>query len=50
MLCGEATLQPRLEPVPVRIPQPQPGEYGSIYDIQKALGNRGFETYKEEDA
>ncbi len=47
MLCGEATLEPRLEPVPVRIPQPQPGAYGSIYDIQKALGNRGFETYKE---
>jgi hypothetical protein len=28
----------------VRIPQPQPGVYGSIYDIQKALGNREFET------
>ena len=50
MLCGDTTLEPRLERVPVRIPQPQPGEYGSIYEIQKALGNRGFETYKEEDA
>lgn len=43
ILCGEPTLVPRLEPVPVRIPQPQPGEYGSIYEIQKGLGNRAFE-------
>ena len=43
MLCGEPTLQPRVEPVPVRIPQPQPGEYGSIYEIQKGLNNRVFD-------
>ncbi len=49
MLCGQPTLEPRVDPVPVRIPQPQPGEYGSIYEIQKALGNRGFEIYKGED-
>lgn len=49
MLCGAPTLEPRLTPVPVRIPQPQPGDYGSIYEIQKALGNRGFETYTEDN-
>ena len=42
MLCGEPTLQPRVEVVPVRIPQPQPGEYGSIYEVQKGLKNRSF--------
>jgi len=35
MLCGQPTLEPRLEPVPVRIPQPQPERRGSIYEIQK---------------
>lgn len=49
MLCGEPTLQPRLEPVPVRIPQPQPGDAGSIYEIQKGLGNRGFAVFDEEE-
>lgn len=34
MLCGEPTLQPRLEHVPVRIPQPQPDKNRSIYEIQ----------------
>jgi len=36
MLCGEPTLEPRLEPVPVRIPLPLPERQGSIYEIQKA--------------
>lgn len=44
MLCGAPTLEPRLEPVPVRIPQPQPGTYGSIYEVQKRLRARSFET------
>ncbi len=44
MLCGEPTLEPRLEPVPVRIPQPQPETYGSIYEVQKRLKARSFET------
>ena len=48
MLCGEPTLVPRLEPVHLRIPQPQPGDYGSIYEIQKGLTNRGFEIYHKE--
>ena len=36
MLCGSPTIEPRLEPVSVRIPQPQPSTLGSIYEIQKA--------------
>ncbi|MDH5410789.1 MAG: phytanoyl-CoA dioxygenase family protein, partial [Alphaproteobacteria bacterium] len=44
MLCGEPTLQPRLEKVPVRIPQPQPETNRSIYEIQSRLKNRAFET------
>ncbi len=34
MLCGSPTLEPRLAPVPVRIPQPQPQHNRSIYEIQ----------------
>ena len=44
MLCGEPTLQPRLEKVPVRIPQPLPETNRSIYEIQSRLKNRAFET------
>ena len=42
MLCGAATLAPRLRAAPVRIPQPQPATQGSIYEIQKALKARSF--------
>lgn len=44
MLCGTPTLQPRLVDVPVRIPQPQPAENRSIYEIQSRLKHRAFET------
>ena len=47
MLCGEPTLQPRLEPVHIRIPQPQPGPYGSIYEVQRGLERRSFGTHAE---
>ena len=46
MLCGEPTLHPRLKDIPVRIPQPQPTVPISIYEIQKGLKNRAFETIK----
>ncbi len=39
ILCGKPTLEPRLEPVPVRIPQPQPALNRSIYEIQKNAGS-----------
>ena len=42
LLCGTATITPRLADVPVRIPQPQPPTQGSIYEIQKAMRARNF--------
>jgi len=47
MLCGETTKNPRLENVPVRIPQPQPENAGSIYEIQSSAVNKTYETYEE---
>jgi len=47
MLCGHSTLNPRLKNIPVRIPQPQPNVAISIYEIQKGLKNRAFETAKD---
>ena len=44
MLCGESTIEPRLEDIPVRIPQPQPNVAISIYEIQKGMQVRAFET------
>ncbi|MDB2577964.1 phytanoyl-CoA dioxygenase family protein [Tateyamaria sp.] len=44
MLCGEPTLTPRLKDIPIRIPQPQPDVPISIYEIQKALKTRAFDT------
>lgn len=43
MLCGEPTLQPRLENVSMRIPQPQPDLNRSIYETQGRLKNRAFD-------
>ncbi|MBA5777579.1 phytanoyl-CoA dioxygenase family protein [Stappia sp. F7233] len=42
LLCGRPTLEPRLAPIPVRIPQPQPGNNRSIYEIQSQLKKRAF--------
>jgi ectoine hydroxylase len=44
ILCGQPTKEPRLAPVPVRIPQPQPAQAGSIYEIQSGAARRAFET------
>lgn len=44
MLCGEPTITPRLKDIPIRIPQPQPDTPISIYEIQKGLKKRAFET------
>lgn len=46
MLCGDSTLNPRLKNIPVRIPQPQPDVPISIYEIQKGLKKRAFDTVK----
>ncbi len=46
MLCGESTKNPRLKDIPVRIPQPQPDVPISIYEIQKGMKKRAFDTIK----
>ena len=43
MLCGSATLTPRLTPTPVRVPLPQPDRAGSIYEIQEQIRKPAFE-------
>ncbi len=37
MICGEPTLEPRLTPVPIRMPYPPALKQGSIYENQTAL-------------
>jgi ectoine hydroxylase-related dioxygenase (phytanoyl-CoA dioxygenase family) len=44
MLCGKPTLEPRVDLVPVRIPQPQPESNRSIYEIQSHVKKRAFAT------
>ena len=46
MLCGEPTIEPRLKDIPIRIPQPQPDVPISIYEIQKGMKKRAFDTVK----
>jgi ectoine hydroxylase-related dioxygenase (phytanoyl-CoA dioxygenase family) len=46
MLCGTPTKNPRLKDIPVRIPQPQPDVPISIYEIQKGMKKRAFDTVK----
>jgi ectoine hydroxylase-related dioxygenase (phytanoyl-CoA dioxygenase family) len=44
MLCGEPTLEPRLEKVPVRMPYPPAKNQGSIYENQTAARARYFDV------
>ncbi len=44
MVSGSPTLAPRLAPVPVRLPLPPADMQGSIYENQKGLRSRYFET------
>ena len=46
MCCGEATVEPRLTAVPVRMPLPAADKQGSIYENQKGLANRYFDVVK----
>ena len=48
MVHGEPTLQPRMENVPVRMPLPIAVHQGSIYENQRTLEKRYFETYGAE--
>jgi ectoine hydroxylase-related dioxygenase (phytanoyl-CoA dioxygenase family) len=43
MICGESTIEPRTERVPIRMPLPPALAGGSIYENQTALRNRYFE-------
>ena len=47
LLCGEDTLEPRLERVPVRLPLPPAKNQGSIYENQKSAGRRFFQSAGE---
>lgn len=44
MICGESTIEPRTERVPIRMPLPPALAAGSIYENQTALRNRYFEA------
>jgi len=44
LLCGESTLAPRLTSVPVRIPQPSPEDFGSIYELQRNVEKPAFQS------
>ncbi len=48
LLCGEPTLEPRLAPVPVRIPQPAPADFGSIYELQNSSSEPAFESLRRD--
>jgi ectoine hydroxylase len=49
LLCGEATLEPRLTNVPVRIPLPAPKNFSSIYEVQSNLDQPAFESLPKKD-
>jgi hypothetical protein len=44
MVAGAPTIEPRLEPVPVRLPLPPADLQGSIYENQKGLKQRFFDA------
>jgi hypothetical protein len=44
LLAGEPTIEPRLAPVPVRLPLPPAEHQGSIYENQRASARRYFTT------
>ena len=47
LVTGEPSLEPRLEPVPVRLPLPPADHQGSIYENQKGMSRRYFEEKRE---
>lgn len=46
MVRGVSTTQPRMAPVPIRMPFPGAKKQGSIYENQKGAGRRYFETFE----
>ena len=47
IVTGQVTMEPRMTPVPVRMPLPAATFAGSIYENQRTLGNRYFAVYEE---
>ncbi len=47
MVRGSATIEPRIEEVPIRMPFPKAPYQGSIYENQRTLGNNYFEHLPE---
>lgn len=47
MVLGEPTIEPRIAPVPVRMPLPPADHQGSIYENQRGIGRRYFATHEE---
>jgi len=47
MLCGEPTLEPRTEKVPIRMPLPPALNQGSIYENQTSAQRRYFKPVEE---
>lgn len=43
IVAGEATIEPRVAAVPVRMPLPPASSQGSIYENQRAMANRFFQ-------
>jgi hypothetical protein len=50
MVAGENTLEPRCTNVPVRLPLPPATNQGSIYENQRALNHRYFDTPSQKAA
>jgi phytanoyl-CoA hydroxylase len=50
IVTGQVTMEPRMTPVPVRMPLPAATFAGSIYENQRTLGNRYFAVYEEAQA
>ncbi|MFC7690859.1 phytanoyl-CoA dioxygenase family protein [Paeniroseomonas aquatica] len=47
MVAGTPGIEPRLAPVPVRLPLPPADAQGSIYENQKGLKNKFFQAAAE---
>ncbi len=47
MVLGEPSVEPRIVAAPVRMPLPAADHQGSIYENQRAAGQRFFETFAE---
>src|SRR5262245_55610525 len=47
MVLGEASVEPRIVPAPVRMPLPPADHQGSIYENQRGTGRRYFEMFEE---